>query len=77
MTLVGRQPSNIAEGRQPVERVPGPGIDCRGFLWVMKDPSTLLVSYRKEGKSHLARIDLKSREVVQTSEPPSFGPDVR
>jgi hypothetical protein len=44
---------------------------------VMKDPTTLLVIYRKEGRSHLARVDLKSRQVVNTSELPPFGPDVR
>lgn len=43
----------------------------------LRDPSTLLVVYRSQARSWLARVDLKTRKVVNTSELPSFGPDVR
>lgn len=43
----------------------------------LRDPSTLLVVYRSQARSWLARVDLKTRQVVNTSELPSFGPDVR
>jgi hypothetical protein len=44
---------------------------------VMSDPSTLLVIYRSQDRSYIARVDLKSIRVVNTTELPSFGPDVR
>ena len=42
-----------------------------------RDPSTLLVVYRSQARAWIARVDMKTRKVVNTSELPSFGPDVR
>ncbi|MCG8346615.1 MAG: hypothetical protein MI924_02400 [Chloroflexales bacterium] len=42
----------------------------------LRDPETLLVIYRKDGALLLSSIDLPQRALIQTTELPSFGPDV-
>ena len=43
----------------------------------LREPSTLLVVYRSQARSWIARVDLKTRQVESTTELPSFGPEVR
>ncbi len=44
---------------------------------VFKNGNVLLVIYRANDKNFLARVDLSTRKVTQTTELPSFGEDVK
>lgn len=47
------------------------------FGYTMTNPDTLVVVYKRGGKHFATRVDLPSREIVTTSELPSFGIDAQ